>query len=88
MTQSMSDTEWRIHEPKQWKVPPALHPRMEQLVREFCEKGILHVPMHSGILQPVKEACPRSEHHIEDTTRFVCLCHGPSWRRAHTIDLP
>ena len=38
--------EWRIHEPSKWRPPRARHPRMEQLLWESLETGVLLVPLH------------------------------------------
>ena len=33
-TRGSAEMEWRIHAPSKWRPPRALHPRMEQLLRE------------------------------------------------------
>ena len=67
-----ADMEWRIHTPSKWRLPWALHPRMEQLLRESLETGILLVPLHLGMWHPRLEACPRCERHKEVTNE---VCH-------------
>ena len=81
--------EWCIHVPSKWRPPRALHPRMEQLLRESPETGIRLVPLHLGMWHPRLEARPRCKRHEEVTTRYRCPCHKPKWRRAlHTVDPP
>ena len=77
--QGSADMEWRIHAPGQWRPPRAPHPRMEQLLRESPETGIVLVPLHLGMWH---EACPRCERHEEVTTQYRCPCHRAKWRRA------
>ena len=56
--QGSADMEWRIHAPSKWSPPRALHPRMQQLLRESPETGIVLVPLHLGMWHPRLEACP------------------------------
>ena len=87
--QGSVDMEWRIHAPSKWRPLRALHPRMEQLLRESPETGILLVPLHLGMWHPRLEACPRCERHEEVTMRQRCPCHRAKWRRAlQAVSLP
>ena len=87
--QGSADMEWRIHAPSKLRPPRALHPRMEQLLRESPETGIVLVPLHLGMCHPRLEACPRCERHEEVTTRYRCPCHRAKWRRAlHAVSPP
>ena len=80
--QGSADMEWRIHAPSKWRTPRALHPRMEQLLRESPETGIVLVPLHLGMWYPRLKACPRCERHGEVATWYRCPCHTAKGRRA------
>ena len=87
--QGSADMEWRIHAPGKWRPPRALHPRMEQLLRESPKTGIVLVLLHLGMWHPRLEECPRCERHEEVTARYRCPCHWAKWRRAlQTVSLP
>ena len=87
--QGSPDMKWHIHAPSKWRPPRALHPRMEQLLHESPETGILLVPLHLGMWHPHLEACPRCERHEEVTTRYRCPCHRAKWRRVlQAVSLP
>ena len=87
--QGSADMEWHIHAPSKRSPRWALHPRMEQLLREFPETGIVLVPLHLGMWHPRLEACPRCERHEEVMTRYRCPSHRAKWRRAlHAVSPP
>ena len=86
--QGSVDMEWRIHAPSKWRPPRALHPWMEQLLRESPEMGIVLVPLHLGMWHPRLKACLRCERHEEVTTRYRCPCHRAKWRRALQVVSP
>ena len=74
-----ADMEWHINAPSNRRPPWAHHPRMEQLLGDSSETGILLVPLHVGMRHPRLEPCPSCERQEEVTTRYKCPCHRSKW---------
>ena len=74
--------QWRIHTPEHWREPRGLHPRMEELLKEFQEEILTTVPLHLDMWHPTLQACGRCEKKEEATTRFRCPCFRARWKEA------
>ena len=74
--------QWRIHTPEHRREPRGLHPRMEELLKEFPEEILTTVPMHLDMWHPTLQACGRCEKKEEATTWFRCPCFRARWKEA------
>ena len=70
--QGRPELQWRIHKPEHWREPRRLHPRMEELLKEFPGEMLTTVPLHLEMWHPTLQACGRCERKEEATTRFRC----------------
>jgi hypothetical protein len=80
--QGRPELQWRIHKPEHWREPRRLHPRMEELLKEFPGEILTTVPLHLEMWHPTLQACGRCEKKEEATTRFRCPCFRATWREA------
>ena len=53
------ELQWRIHTLEHWREPRNMHPRMEEMLKDFRGEMLTTIPMHLGMGHPTLRACGR-----------------------------